>query len=91
MDMSVSGKFSADLSSGTNTVYNTNVHVCLMTLQQEDENANVRAAATYALANLLSQVAPPPTSTSTSTSTPPPPSSSSSSRRVHDAAVHFDS
>lgn len=58
-------------------IYNANAHECLITLQQDDENANVRAAATFALANLVSQV-PPPTSVSSSSGS----RSSSSSRRA---------
>ncbi|OEU07733.1 WD40 repeat-like protein [Fragilariopsis cylindrus CCMP1102] len=38
---------------GQTQAYNTNVHLCLIALQQDDDNANVRAAATYALSNLL--------------------------------------
>jgi hypothetical protein len=66
---------------GQTQAYNTNIHLCLIALQQDDENANVRAAATYALSNLLSHIPPPPAS-SISSSSGPASSSSSSSRRV---------
>lgn len=39
--------------------YNINSHVCLMTIQQQDDDPNVRAAATYALGCLLEHVAIP--------------------------------
>jgi hypothetical protein len=40
-------------------VYNTGVHECLIALQQNDDDPNVRAAATYALGNLLEYVSLP--------------------------------
>jgi len=46
-------------SGGQNQAYNTGVHECLITLQQDDDNPNVRAAATYALANFLEHVSLP--------------------------------
>lgn len=42
-----------------NQVYNTGVHECLITLQQNDDDPNVRAAATYALGNLFEHVSLP--------------------------------
>jgi hypothetical protein len=70
-------------------VYNTCVHECLIALQQNDDDPNVRAAATYALGNLLEHVSLPlsnnnPSSQSSMTSslsrgrlqpTPQPPAS----------------
>ena len=56
--------------------YNTGVHECLISLQQDDEDPNFRAAATYALGNLLEHVPLPSSNNSLSYST----SSSSRSR-----------
>ena len=67
---------------GQTQAYNTNVHLCLIALQQDDDNANVRAAATYALSNLLSHIPPPPASSIPSSLGPTSSSSSSSSRRA---------
>ena len=53
-------------------VYNTGVHECLITLQQDDADPNVRAAATYALGNLLEHVALPSTNTNSSTASMTP-------------------
>ena len=48
--------------------YNSGVHECLITLQQNDEDPNVRAAATYALGNLLEYVSLPSTNSNPSSS-----------------------
>ncbi len=48
--------------------YNTGVHECLITLQQDDEDPNVRAAATYALGNILEHVSLPSTNSNPSSS-----------------------
>ena len=48
--------------------YNSGVHECLITLQQDDEDPNVRAAATYALGNFIDHASLPSTNSNPSSS-----------------------